>query len=344
MPAKGARHGPRHPSRKHFMQSSSSLFPVALLVAERRGDLAEDVYRIKAANSPDASVELAVTRLGLADHPARGVPLILLHGAFENRRFWYPSASDGLGPWLARAGYDVWIAETRGHGVSPRNLDYPRNRVADYARYDLPVIGAFVHEQSAQVPHWLGHGQGGVSLTVALAGGYLDARLAASVALFASETSRRHWPLRIPPIEWAARLLLKRSQPLNGGRLKRGPEDEPLGVALEALRWQGAWGRFGGAGQDWSAALGQVAVPVLAVAGAADRRAPSEDCEALWQCFPEDSRKWLLLGRQQGFSRDFDHVDMLQGAAARAEVWPLILKWLENRGVGVSVDRAGAAH
>ena len=45
------------------MQSSSLLFPVALISAERRGDLSEDVYRLKPANSPDISVELVVTRL-----------------------------------------------------------------------------------------------------------------------------------------------------------------------------------------------------------------------------------------------------------------------------------------
>ena len=46
------------------MQSSSNLFPVALISAERRGDLSEDVYRLKPGNSPDGTVELAVTRLG----------------------------------------------------------------------------------------------------------------------------------------------------------------------------------------------------------------------------------------------------------------------------------------
>jgi hypothetical protein len=72
------------------MQSSSILFPVALLSAERRGDLSEDVYRIKAGNGPDPSVELALTRLGLADQgQPQGVPVILLHGSFSNRRFWY---------------------------------------------------------------------------------------------------------------------------------------------------------------------------------------------------------------------------------------------------------------
>ncbi len=32
---------------KSDMQSSSQLFPVALISAERRGDLVEDVYRLK---------------------------------------------------------------------------------------------------------------------------------------------------------------------------------------------------------------------------------------------------------------------------------------------------------
>ena len=83
------------------MQSSSELFPVALVSAELRGDLSEDVYRLKPGNSPDFTVELAVTRLGLAGQENRGVPVILLHGSFSNRRFWYSPRGIGLGPHLA---------------------------------------------------------------------------------------------------------------------------------------------------------------------------------------------------------------------------------------------------
>ena len=131
---------------------------MALLSAERRGDLSEDVYRIKAGNGPDPSVELAVTRLGLADQGRpQGVPVILLHGSFSNRRFWYSPKGIGLGAYLARAGFDVWIPEMRGHGLSPRNRNWKHNSVADYARDDLPLIGAFVREQAGQAPHWVGH-------------------------------------------------------------------------------------------------------------------------------------------------------------------------------------------
>ena len=222
------------------MQSSSNLFPVALISAERRGDLSEDVYRLKPGNSPDGTVELAVTRLGLADVPEnRGIPVILLHGSFSNRRFWYSPKGIGLGAYLARQGFDVWIPEMRGHGLSKRNHDYTRNRVADYARYDLPAIGAFVREQSAQIPHWIGHSLGGTSLAAALGGQHLGAPAVASVALFGCQVSRTHWPLKVPPVEWTGRLLLKRFGELSGSRFKRGPGpftgDTPYAILVSPL-------------------------------------------------------------------------------------------------------------
>lgn len=323
------------------MQSSSHLFPVALLSAERRGDLSEDVYRIKAANSPDPSVELAVTRLGLADQPrARGVPVILLHGSFSNRRFWFSPKGIGLGATLARAGFDVWIPEMRGHGLSPRNLAYRHNRVADYARFDLPVLGAFVHEKSGQKPHWLGHSLGGITLAAALGGNYLPDDHVASVALFGSQVSRTWWPLKIPPVEWSGRFLLKRFAHISGSRLKRGPEDEPIGLALEVLRWNGLFGGFRDRDRDWWAGLAQVQVPLLAVAGAGDHQDPVWACRKLFDQFGSPERQFLVLGKAQGLSEDFGHVQMLVSRQAQAEVWPQVERWLNERAVAVVADDA----
>ncbi|MBC3420225.1 lysophospholipase [Pseudomonas wayambapalatensis] len=312
------------------MQSSSTLFPVALLSAERRGDLSEDVYRIKAGNSPDASVELALTRLGLADQPSTpGVPVILLHGSFSNRRFWYSPKGIGLGAFLARAGFDVWIPEMRGHGLSPRNRQWRQNTVADYARFDLPVIGAFVQEMAGQAPHWIGHSLGGTTLVAALGGGYLNSACVASVALFGTQVSRVYWPLKVPPVAWGARLLVKRFAQLSGPRLKRGPEDEPIGLALESLRWHGLFGRFGVKGQDWWAGLSQVEAPLLAVAGAADFQDPVWACRKLFEQWGGECKQFLRLGREEGFEA-FGHVDMLVSKAAQAQVWPLVARWLSD--------------
>lgn len=322
------------------MQSSSNLFPVALISAERRGDLSEDVYRLKPGNSPDGTVELAVTRLGLADVPEnRGIAVILLHGSFSNRRFWYSPKGIGLGAYLARQGFDVWIPEMRGHGLSRRNQDYAKNRVADYARYDLPAIGAFVREQSAQTPHWIGHSLGAITLAAALGARHLEASAVASAALFGCQVSRTHWPLKIPPVEWAGRWLLKRFAHVSGPRFKRGPEDEPAGVMIEALRWNGLFGRFGDADADWWKGLAQVDVPLLAVSAAGDEQDPDWACRQLFEQVGSEHRQYLCLGRGQGFTGDFGHVEMLVSKAAQAEVWPLTAQWLKDPLTPLSATR-----
>lgn len=328
------------------MQSSSELFPVALTSAEFCGDLSEDVYRLKPANSPDSSVELAVTRLGLAQHSVdapRGVPVVLLHGSFSNRRFWYSPRGIGLGAHLARLGFDVWIAEMRGHGLSQRNQGWKYNRVADYARYDLPAIGAFVAEQSGQVPHWIGHSLGGTTLAAALGGGYMGASLVASAALFGSQVSRTRWPLRIPPVEWLGRFLLKRLSAISGQRLKRGPEDEPIGIALESLRWQGLFGHFGVGKEDWWAGLKTVEVPILAAAGVADEQDPVGACRALFEQFASPVRRFVELGRVQGLSVDYGHVNMLVSKEAQQDVWPLVVGWLNECAEGSDIDAQSVA-
>jgi pimeloyl-ACP methyl ester carboxylesterase len=311
------------------MQSSSKLFPVALISAELRSDLSEDVYRLKPGNSPDGSVEVALTRLGRAGHEhQRGVPVILIPGSFSNRRFWYSPKCIGLGPYLARAGFDVWIAEMRGHGLSPRNRDYERNTVSDYVRYDLPAIADFVHEQNSQKAHWLGHSLGGIILAGALGGRYLNETNVASSVLFGSQVSRVYWPLKLPPLEWASRLLLKRFSVISGVRLKRGPESEPISLAVESLRWHGLFGRFGDTERDWWAGLVEVRVPVMAVAAVGDSQDPAWACEKLLKQFGSPLSEFLCLGKKHGFSGDFGHVEMLVSKEAQAEVWPLIGQWL----------------
>lgn len=316
------------------MQSSSKLFPVALVGAELRGDLTEDVYLLKPNNSPDSSVALALTRLGRAgEHAAGGAPVVLLHDGFSNRRSWYTAKGHGLGAWLARAGFDVWLAEMRGHGLSPRNRCYRDNRVADYARYDLPAIAAFIDEQCGQPAHWIGHSLGGLALAAALGGGHLEPARLASLTLLGSQIRYLHWSLKLPPLSWGARLLLRRREQVGAGWLRRQPglEAEPAGVVRESLRWFGLFGRFGEGRQDWTAGLAEVAVPVLALAGAGDRADPPAACRQLLERFGSPVREYLCLGRAAGFAEDYRHAAMLAGRHGQREVWPLLEHWLHHR-------------
>ena len=238
----------------------------------------------------------------------------------------------GAGAHLARQGFDVWILELRGHGLSPRNRDYTKNRVSQYVRYDLPAVAAFVQEQNGLAPHWVGHSLGGIVLAAALGGGYLDEASAASAALFGSQISRIYWPLKVPPVEWAGRLLLKGFDQVSGSRLKRGPEDEPIGLVKESLRWHGLFGRFGDSERDWWAGLADVRVPLLAAAGAGDTQDPAWACRKLFEQFGSAQKEYHCLGKADGFSQDYGHVDMLVSKGAQKEVWPLLAAWLLRAG------------
>lgn len=312
------------------MQSSSELFPVALISAELRGDLSEDVYLLKPNNSPDNSVELALTRLGKAGCAPAGLPVVLVPGSFSNRRFWCSPRGIGLGAELARQGFDVWIAEMRGHGLSPRNRQYARNTVRDYVCFDLPAIADFVCEQSQQIPHWVGHSLGGISLAGALGGRYLTSQQVASLALFGSQISRVYWPLKVPPVEWTGHLLLKRFAHLSGRRFKRGPEDEPMALVREVLRWHGLFGRFGDSQHDWWAGLADVRVPVFAAAGGGDPQDPAWACRKLQDQFGSVLKEYHLLAQSEGYQHNYGHVDMLVSRPAQREVWPLLRAWLER--------------
>ena len=163
--------------------------------------------------------------------------------------------------------------------------------------------------------------------------------------LFGAEVSRRYWMLKVPPFEWLARLAVKRFAVLSGARLRRGPEDEPIGIALETLRWHRLFGRFGDAERDWWAGLREVAVPLLVVASDADRQCPPDACRGLFEQFASADRAFVNLGRGQGFAHDYDHVQMLVSKPAQDEVWPLVLRWLtgERQSPRLEADEQGGA-
>ncbi len=313
------------------MKSSSELFPVSLFRAEVLGELSEDVYLVKHNRDPDRSVQIAVSHLALRNRrPDRG-PVILLHGSFSNRGFWLSDKGEGLARYLLEQGFDVWVMEQRGHGLSPRNQDYLRNTLERYVLHDVPAVNAFVREKTACKPVWVGHSLGGVIIASAVAAGQLTPAECSGMALLGAQAVRRPWYLWLPLVGPVLRLLVRRKGELDGRDLGIGPENEPAGLINEYLArhsWFGRW-QLKSTRQRLLPAWKQGSeLPMLAVIAAADKSDPARSCRRFYELYGGADKEQMLLGTVTGFSRDYGHVDMVVSKEAAQEVWPRIGDWL----------------
>jgi pimeloyl-ACP methyl ester carboxylesterase len=92
-------------------------------------------------------------------HRGDGGP-VLLHGAIENGRIFYSRSGRGLAPFLAREGFDAFVADLRGRGdsqppIGPRSSHGQTESIVEEccvpgtARWGSPALPMFVATNGA---------------------------------------------------------------------------------------------------------------------------------------------------------------------------------------------------
>lgn len=297
--------------------------------SDRIGPETARVYRVQTEDE----VELAVTRLGSG--AATGAPVVLVHGTFCQRSFWVSSKGLGLGPYLRERGYDVWIPEVRGHGRSPRDRRYRDWSAEDQMRFDLPAVQRLVASEREGRAHWIGHSWGGVAILGAIGAAWLREEQAASVVVLgANITEGDEWLKRRLP-RAAAWTLLTALGRVPAGLFRLGPEPESRGYMLDFFRWKGPGAPWRTAeGIDYWDGIRRAKAPLLAFAAANDQSDPVPGCRFMFEAHGARDKEWVLLGADQGFSKDYGHVEMIVSKEASREVWPRIGDWLDAHAVG----------
>ena len=277
-------------------------------------------------------------------------PVLLVHGNFSNRGFWVSPKGIGLAPFLAERGYDAWIVELRGHGLSPKGPHFRSITAEDHIRGDLPAAVAHIHEETGKRPFLVGHSAGGIFIASFLAAaqagedviprpppGQAAAFLPAAdlflgIALFGAQMAGGEQYLKLPPLAFLSATLLRVLGRLPAVRLGLGPEDEPAAEMLEFIRWKKRGGRWAdSSGLSYQSALQNVRIPLIALAGARDRNDPAWGCVKLMEAFGGSDRRFVLLSRRDGFSTDYDHIGMIVSKEAAREVWPLLADWMDQK-------------
>jgi predicted alpha/beta hydrolase len=309
-------------------------------------------------------------RLALHRHRAGphggGAPIILCGGYACNRYFLDYDETYSLARHLARRGFDAWVVEFRGRGLSHATAACSRPTAwtfDDLARIDVPAAIAYVVRAAGRRVAWVGHSMGGLALYAYLGCHPEGAAMVTSgitvaspvvfpsigTGLFASigrlllhvpfsDTIQQRWVLG------AMWHLVGQTNALAVGMNPANIDRQVVGQALRCalsnvsrlkLQQLARWafkGEFASADGtvDYRAALGQVRTPLLVVAGSADHLAPPATVQHTLVHLPTDVGSYLEFGRMHGHSVDYGHVDLILGRAAPGEVFPALARWLSD--------------
>ncbi|WKE64926.1 alpha/beta fold hydrolase [Gallaecimonas kandeliae] len=271
--------------------------------------------------------------------PEAGQPVLMLHGAISNGRTFYSDSGKGLGPFLAEAGFCVYVADLRGRGLSePRIGRDAGHGQLESIRDDIPALQAFIQGRhgGAKV-HWLAHSWGGVLMASTLARFPALADGVESLTFFGSKRSIRSWSLeRLLKVELVWKRLAPRWVAKHGylpARAKKiGADDETAGSLAHSIAWvnKGPWVDPQD-GFDYGKAAAGVDWPrTWLLAGKGDKTLGNPKDVALFQQEMKAQGELTLLGRSGGFRRNYDHLNMLVGEDAATELYPLVLAWLRR--------------
>lgn len=269
-----------------------------------------------------------------------GTPVFLLHGSVSSGRVFYSNSMKGLAPFLARQGFDVYVADLSGRGQSTPRVTRQSNRTQQQIiTEEIPAFLDKIRQLRGQntTIHAVAHSWGGVLLTAYLAR-FPDARLASMSFL----GSKRHVSVfnreRIIGLDlmWATigGLYTRLYGYLPAKRLRLGSDDEPAAVYRDCKHWvyhKRQW-RDAQDGFDYLAALQQAKhLPAtLHLAGQNDTfLGHPTDVRKLMRDMDNPADQFVLLGKAHGFQHDYDHLSMCTSADAAVDHFRLIQDWIQ---------------
>ncbi|QDQ29430.1 lysophospholipase [Chitinimonas arctica] len=265
----------------------------------------------------------------------------MAHGAVANARTFYSERGKGLGAWLARRGYDVYVLDLRGRGLStPRIARGAKHGQTESIVEDIPAALAEIQRLRGKQTRisLVAHSWGGVLLSAMMARRPDWAAMVRASVYLGSKRSIRVWNwTRLYEIElfWQrlASLVTRRYGYLPAARLGMGADDE----TAKSLRQSQAWVRQSDwidsdDGFDYRAALQNGGLPptLYLVGGNDPVRGHEKDVRRFAAESGPHPHEFGLLSRRAGLRRDYGHIDMLTDPQAEQEVYPLVLDWFQK--------------
>ena len=269
------------------------------------------------------------------------IPILMIHGMVEDGRIFYHKSGKGLGSFMAQQGYDVYVADLRGMGLStPKVSARSTHGQTETIQQDIPALIRFVLEHSGHNKiHLMAHSWGGVYLNSSLLfQPGLIPHIISSTFFGTKRTVRARTFERYIKIDliWSRLSLAasKRKGFLPAISYKLGSENESHKTHRQCVDWvrNDAWVDSDD-GFDYGAAAKETTLPpTLHIAALRDISMGHRfDVKAFMKESGPHKAEYLLLAKKQGNTLNYDHINMLTAPECVDDHFPTINHWIRQQ-------------
>jgi len=251
--------------------------------------------------------------------PPSAPVLLLLHGAFSGHTIWLRSFA-GL---LARQGFDIWLADFRGHGVADREPAPKTWWFDDLVDRDAPALMKRLRAHiGARRLGVVGHSAGGAIGLGALARARERPGMDALVAL--GTPGPKRMGLTRYAGAWGFRTLALTLGRFPARALRFGGDDEGALMFGQWMTWnlQGRW--LSRDGFDYLESLSRARTPYLGLAGGRDLLfSPPYACREIVERIGSPTKDFHI-------APSLNHPGLVLDRRAAIEVVPRVVSWLKT--------------
>lgn len=281
-----------------------------------------------------------------SDKPTNSV-CFLLHGAIENGEIFYSKKGQGLAPFLARQGHDVYVADLRGRGLSSPSVKEEGSSCMhgqrEAIREDIPKFVEVICKLSgANKLTWIAHSWGGILMTSAQA--YCPDMLSNihSQVYFGSKRQittreREYYTHFLFGFCGLAHFFHRYYGFYPGKELKIGSDNESTNSVMDTCKWaltSCGWGKWIDYKDKFDYALHYSVIPAEAIpptwhiGAVADKMLGNPVDVKLWAEETRQTHKFTVLSKDNGNRKDYDHVSMITDKECVEDYFTDVSQWI----------------
>lgn len=270
----------------------------------------------------------------------QGEPILMIHGMVEDGRIFYHKSGKGLACYLASQGFDVYVADLRGIGLSkPKISSQSKHGQTETIRDDIPALIDFVLAKSPHEKlHIAAHSWGRVnSHSALLRKPEMIEKVFSAVYFGSKRTVRAKTFDRYLKVElvWnrLAFLMGRNKGYLPAKRYGLGSENETLKTHKQCVKWVKylPW-QDSDDGFDYAKAAEELILPpTLYFAALRDTSLGHRyDVRNFIKESGKHASQYVLLAKSHGNQLDYDHIDMLTAKECVTDHFREVLKWFKR--------------